>query len=192
MDRSRPCCGHGKVDLSSEFAVLQDAPTLVKDLLTDPSTPAGRKYLKDPRGYNRQARFGTLKVGTERSPAGGAVAVRLNGNMDILLSDLWCKEHQTPSHGQLYSMLPSESQAIRTQSSVAQNLDPEITTALDNCIRENHALASLYKNAAEIYGEEHERRRLEGTNVCLATIDITFNNNSFLGWTLQHSNAYQP
>uniref|UniRef100_A0AC34GVC6 Uncharacterized protein n=1 Tax=Panagrolaimus sp. ES5 TaxID=591445 RepID=A0AC34GVC6_9BILA len=131
LSRARPCCGKGKVDMDAHFKILQNPGNLIKTL-TDPDHPIGKKYLKKPRAYNRQASFGTLKVGTERSPPGGAVAVRMNGQMDILLSDLWCQQNQTPSHGQLYSMLPSESQEIRSQAATDQGLDPEITTLIDN------------------------------------------------------------
>uniref|UniRef100_A0A183BHX3 IRS-type PTB domain-containing protein n=1 Tax=Globodera pallida TaxID=36090 RepID=A0A183BHX3_GLOPA len=154
------CCRQGRVELPT----LNPHPEELKELIVgDNQTREGKEFVRNMSRYNNLLQFASVSAGNKPCPAGGPMAVILNGEFHRRISSMQAGSTQTPGFGQLYILDPVEAMEQRrsnptfTGEKITSNdefvqghkLNDKTLESLEKMIQENHPAAKAYKQARE-------------------------------------------
>uniref|UniRef100_A0A914HN24 ATP-dependent DNA helicase n=1 Tax=Globodera rostochiensis TaxID=31243 RepID=A0A914HN24_GLORO len=157
---SNICCRQGRVELPT----LNPHPDELKQLIVgDNQTREGKEFVRNMSRYNNLLQFASVSAGNKPCPAGGPMAVILNGEFHRRISSMQAGSTQTPGFGQLYILDPVEAmeqrrnnptftgEKITTNEEFVQGhkLNEKTLESLEKMIQENHPAAKAYKQARE-------------------------------------------
>ncbi|KAL3106634.1 hypothetical protein niasHT_012494 [Heterodera trifolii] len=99
------CCRQGRVVLPK----LNPHPKELAELLIDENqSREGKEFVRHMSRYNNLLQFASVSAGNKPCPAGGPMAVILNGEFHRRISSMQAGTTQTPGFGQLYILDPVE------------------------------------------------------------------------------------
>ncbi|KAL3073669.1 hypothetical protein niasHS_017266 [Heterodera schachtii] len=169
---SSVCCRQGRVVLPK----LNPHPKELKELIVcDKQSREGKEFVRHMSRYNNLLQFASVSAGNKPCPAGGPMAVILNGEFHRRISSMQAGTTQTPGFGQLYILDPVEAMEQRRKNPTftgekitndeefvrGHQLNDETLEILEQMIQENHPAASAYKQAREQLQELLRQQRTE-------------------------------
>ncbi|KAL3094482.1 hypothetical protein niasHS_004560 [Heterodera schachtii] len=99
------CCRKGRVVLPK----LNPHPQELMELIVGENQPKqGKEFVRRMSRYNNLLQFASVSAGNKPSPAGGPMAVILNGEFHRRISSMQAGTTQIPGFGQLYILDPVE------------------------------------------------------------------------------------
>ncbi|KAL3067920.1 hypothetical protein niasHS_015749 [Heterodera schachtii] len=169
---SSVCCRQGRVVLPK----LNPHPKELKELIVcDKQSREGKEFVRHMSRYNNLLQFASVSAGNKPCPAGGPMAVILNGEFHRRISSMQAGTTQIPGFGQLYILDPVEAMEQRRKNPTftggkitneeefvqGHQLNDETLGILEQMIQENHPAASAYKQAREQLQELLRQQRTE-------------------------------
>ncbi|KAL3081390.1 hypothetical protein niasHT_039355 [Heterodera trifolii] len=166
------CCRQGRVVLPK----LNPHPKELAELLIDENqSREGKEFVRHMSRYNNLLQFASVSAGNKPCPAGGPMAVILNGEFHRRISSMQAGTTQIPGFGQLYILDPVEAMEQRRKNPTftgekitneeefvqGHQLNDETLEILEKMIQENHPAASAYKQAREQLQELLRQQRTE-------------------------------
>ncbi|KAL3098302.1 hypothetical protein niasHS_000035 [Heterodera schachtii] len=169
---SSHCCRQGRVVLPK----LNPHPKELQELIVgEKQSREGKEFVRQMSRYNNLLQFASVSAGNKPSPAGGPMAVILNGEFHRRISSMQAGTTQIPGFGQLYILDPVEAMEQRRKNPTftgekitneeefvqGHQLNDETLEILEQMIQENHPAASAYKQAREQLQELLRQQRTE-------------------------------
>ncbi|KAL3076651.1 hypothetical protein niasHS_011728 [Heterodera schachtii] len=157
---SSVCCRQGRVVLPK----LNPHPKELEELIVcDKQSREGKEFVRHMSRYNNLLQFASVSAGNKPCPAGGPMAVILNGEFHRRISSMQAGTTQIPGFGQLYILDPVEAMEQRRKNPTftgekitndeefvqGHQLNDDTLEILEQMIQENHPAAAAYKQARE-------------------------------------------
>ncbi|KAL3076488.1 hypothetical protein niasHS_011809 [Heterodera schachtii] len=157
---SSVCCRQGRVVLPK----LNPHPKELEELIVcDKQSREGKEFVRHMSRYNNLLQFASVSAGNKPCPAGGPMAVILNGEFHRRISSMQAGTTQIPGFGQLYILDPVEAMEQRRRNPTftgekitndeefvqGHQLNDDTLEILEQMIQENHPAAAAYKQARE-------------------------------------------
>ncbi|KAL3096526.1 hypothetical protein niasHS_004186 [Heterodera schachtii] len=154
------CCRKGRVVLPK----LNPHPQELKELIVgEKQSKEGKEFVRRMSRYNNLLQFASVSAGNKPSPAGGPLAVILNGELHRRISSMQAGTTQTPGFGQLYILDPVEAmekrrnnptftgEKVKNEDDIVQGheLNEATLKLLVEMIQKHHPAAEAYKQARE-------------------------------------------
>ncbi|KAK0414187.1 hypothetical protein QR680_007191 [Steinernema hermaphroditum] len=178
------CCHEGKVhtqQMRQTFDVLQNPPQFFKEL-TDPVHVKAKPYLKNDRKVNAHFAMGSITTHRDTTLPRGPNVVKINNDMETRLSDLRrSSKHEQPTFGQYYALTSEEAMKYRLQTDLGKGelgvggVHESVIGEIDRLLRDNHALAKLYRFSSEKFEEACKEAELK--NEPIPSFKMTILNN---------------
>ncbi|KAL3094481.1 hypothetical protein niasHS_004559 [Heterodera schachtii] len=109
------CCRKGRVVLPK----LNPHPQELMELIVGENQPKqGKEFVRRMSRYNNLLQFASVSAGNKPSPAGGPMAVILNGEFHRRISSMQAGTTQIPGFGQLYILDPVEAMEMRRNNPI--------------------------------------------------------------------------
>ncbi|KAL3086790.1 hypothetical protein niasHS_008577 [Heterodera schachtii] len=154
------CCRKGRVVLPK----LNPHPQELMELIVGENQPKqGKEFVRRMSRYNNLLQFASVSAGNKPSPAGGPMAVILNGEFHRRISSMQAGTTQIPGFGQLYILDPVEAMEMRRNNPIftgenvknedafvqGHELNEATLELLVEMIQKYHPAAKAYKQARE-------------------------------------------
>ncbi|KAL3098306.1 hypothetical protein niasHS_000039 [Heterodera schachtii] len=154
------CCRKGRVVLPK----LNPHPQELMELIVGENQPKkGKEFVRRMSRYNNLLQFASVSAGNKPSPAGGPMAVILNGEFHRRISSMQAGTTQIPGFGQLYILDPVEAMEMRRNNPIftgenvknedafvqGHELNEATLELLVEMIQKYHPAAQAYKQARE-------------------------------------------
>ncbi|KAL3081238.1 hypothetical protein niasHS_012650 [Heterodera schachtii] len=159
-ENSSLCCRQGRVVLPK----LNPHPKELAKLLVDENqSREGKEFVRHMSRYNNLLQFASVSAGNKPCPAGGPMAVILNGEFHRRISSMQAGTTQIPGFGQLYILDPVEAMEQRRKNPTftgekitneeefvqGHQLNDKTLEILEQMIQAHHPAAQAYKQAHE-------------------------------------------
>ncbi|KAL3098299.1 hypothetical protein niasHS_000237 [Heterodera schachtii] len=154
------CCRKGRVVLPK----LNPHPQELMELIVGENQPKqGKEFVRRMSRYNNLLQFASVSAGNKPTPAGGPMAVILNGEFHRRISSMQAGTTQIPGFGQLYILDPVEAMEMRRNNPIftgenvknedafvqGHELNEATLELLVEMIQKYHPAAKAYKQARE-------------------------------------------
>lgn len=159
-ETSAMCCRQGRVKLPP----LSSHPYELKELIVaENNSREGKEFIKNMSRYNNLLQFASVSAGSKPTPAGGPMAVLLNGEFHRRISSMQAGTTQVPGFSQLYVLDPVEAMEHRRSNPIftgakiknedaflqGHQLNDKTLKMLEEMIQASHPAAKAYKQAHE-------------------------------------------